>query len=116
MRYQMIVAATGLMMLSACDDPKPTAADAGRPVSAPSATAGSSAGQGTVATETPGNTMMMQSGGNGGSAQTMNQGTAMQGGMQQQTPLTPRGEPAAGNQPGPTQSTGTAQGDTAPGR
>ena len=112
MRYQMIVAATGLMMLSACDDPKPTATDSGRPVSAPSATAGSSTGQGTVASETPGNTMMMQSGGNGGSAQTMNQGPA----MQQQTPLTPRGEPAAGNQPGPIQSTDTAPGDTAPGR
>ena len=112
MRYQMIVAATGLMMLSACDDPKPTAADNCRPVSAPSATAGSSTGQGTVATETPGNTMMMQSGGNGGSAQTMNQGQA----MQQQTPLTPRGEPVAGNQPGPTQSTDTAPGDTAPNR
>ena len=111
MRYHMLVAATGLILLSGCDDPKPTAADSGRPVSAPSATPGSSAGQGTVASETPGNSMMMQSGGNGGSASTMSQGSAMP-----QQKLTPRGEPAAGNQPGPTAPSGSAPGDTAPAR
>jgi hypothetical protein len=62
---------------------------------------GSSAQQGTVAKETPGNTMMMQSGAASGNAQTMTQGSAT--GVQPQEQRTgPRGERAAGTQPAPT--------------
>lgn len=114
MRYQMLVAAALTMALAGCDDPKPTAAnnDNGRPVSAPSATAGSSAGQGVVAKENPGDSMMMQSGGNGGNASTMSQGSA----MTNQPRPGPDGEPLAGTQPLKPAPSNTAPGDTAPNR
>lgn len=90
-----VMAAAGLFLLAGCDDPKPSE---GRDVGAPSAMSGSSAQQGTVAKETPGNTMMMQSGGNSGTAQTM-QAPGIQ---PQEQRIGPRGENAAGTQPGPT--------------
>lgn len=90
----MAAAAAGLFLLAGCDDPKPTATE-GRDVGAPSEMSGASSQQGTVAKETPGNTMMMQSGGNSGTAQTMQQGTA----MENQPRTGPDGEPLAGVQP-----------------
>lgn len=94
MKTHTIAAATGLALLAGCDDPKPS-----RDVSAPSEMSGSSAQQGTTAKESPGNTMMMQSGAPGGNAQTMQQGSAMQ---PQEQRIGPRGEPMAGTQPGAT--------------
>ncbi len=98
MIYRVMAAATGLFLLAGCDDPKPTASE-GRDVGAPSAMSGSSSQQGTVAKETPQNSMMMQSGAASGNASTMRQGSAMQ---EQEQRIGPRGENAAGTQPAPT--------------
>lgn len=97
MIYKAMAAAAGLFLLAGCDDPKPTASE-GRDVGTPSEMSGSSSQQGTVAKETPGNTMMMQSGGNSGTAQTM-QAPGIQ---PQEQRIGPRGENAAGTQPAPT--------------
>ncbi len=94
MLYKVMAAAAGLFLLAGCDDPKPIA-DSSRDVSAPTEMSGSSSQQGTVASQTPGNAMMMQSGGNSGTAQTMQQGSA----MQNQPRPGPDGEPLAGVQP-----------------
>ncbi len=101
MRYRMMAAATGLFLLAGCDDPKPANVSEGRDVSAPSEMPGSSAQQGTVAKETPQNTMMMQSGAPSGDGQSMTQGSAMDQRSQSQNQPRPGpdGEPLAGTQP-----------------
>ena len=94
MIYKVTAAAAGLFLLAACDDPKPMA-DSSRDVGAPREMSGSSSQQGVVDQRNPGNTMMMQSGGNSGNAQTMQQGSA----MENQPRTGPDGEPLAGVQP-----------------
>jgi hypothetical protein len=90
MRYQVMTAATTLFLLAGCDDPKPKGTE-GRDVTAPSQMSGSAAQQqGTISKETPGGSMMMQ-------AQPSGNGQTMQ-----QQRIGPRGEPAAGTQPGAT--------------
>ncbi len=103
MIYRVMAAATGLFLLAACDDPKPTASE-DRDVGAPSQMSGSSSQQGTVAKETPQNSMMMQSGAASGNAQTM-QAPGIQ---PQEQRIGPRGENAAGTQPAPTTPSPTA--------
>lgn len=97
MRYKVMAAAASLFLLAGCDDPKPTASE-GRDVGAPSAMSGSSPQQGTLAKESPQNSMMMQSGAASGNAQTMQ----APGVQPQDQRIGPNGEPAAGNQPAPT--------------
>ena len=99
MIYKVMAAAAGLFLLAGCDDPKP-----GRDVSNPSEMSGSSSQQGTVAKETPQNSMMMQSGGNSGTAQTM-QAPGIQ---PQEQRIGPRGVNAAGTQPAPTTPSATS--------
>lgn len=94
MIYKVMAAAAGLFLLAGCDDPKPIA-DSSRDVGAPREMSGSSSQQGVVDQRYPGNTMMMQSGGNSGNAQTMQQGSA----MENQPRTGPDGEPLAGVQP-----------------